>query len=370
MTILFFILILIALILVHEFGHFIVAKLFGIRVDEFGIFFPPRIGAVKFGETEYSINWLPFGGFVKIFGENPPEGIEDVANEAHDPRAFHNKNRFVQAMVLVAGICCNLLFAWLVLSVGYMVGLPTSLDHNGYGVVRDAQAIIINVIPNSPADKAGLLAGDTIEKVQTGTVVEPANSTADETQKFIAVHADESVVITVLRDGQEKTFLARAADGFVNGRKVIGIEMDDVGVLQLPPHLALLQGAMLGWDITQSTATGLASFFKQIVTGTANFAQVSGPIGITAFGAAALKQGFAAGAVLTALISINLAIVNLIPIPGLDGGRLFITIIEGIIRRPINPKIVNAATFAGFALLILLMLVVSLHDITRLTHPS
>ncbi|MDE1925208.1 MAG: site-2 protease family protein [Patescibacteria group bacterium] len=363
MTIVYFILILVVLILVHEFGHFIAAKAFGIRVDEFGIFFPPRIAAIKKGETEYSINWLPFGGFVKIFGENAGEGLDD-------PRSFAHKNRWVQATVLVAGIVFNLLFAWLVLSAGYMVGLPTPVDHQGFGTVTDAQATVVDVLPGSPADKAGLLAGDTIETVQTATVVEASNATANDVQQFIAAHADESVVLTVLRDGSEKTFLAKPAEGVVAGRKAVGIELDDVGTLRLPPQLAVLQGAVLGWDITQSTAVGLATFFKQLVTGTANFSQVSGPIGITAFGAAALKAGFAEGAVLTALISVNLALINIIPIPGLDGGRLFITAIEGIIRRPISPKIVNGLTLAGFAFLILLMLVVSYHDIARLTHPS
>jgi regulator of sigma E protease len=247
-----------------------------------------------------------------------------------------------------------------------MIGLPTSVDHQGFGAVTNAQATIIDVLPGSPADKAGLMAGDTIENVQTGTAALPAGANADAVQQFISSHSDESDVITVLRDGSEKTFLAKPADGVVTGRKAIGIELDDVGTLKLPPQLAVVEGAMLGWDITESTAQGLGSFFKQLFTGTANFSQVSGPIGITAFGAAALKAGFAEGAVLTALISINLALINIIPIPGLDGGRLFITAIEGVIRRPISPRIVNGLTLAGFALIILLMIVVSYHDIAKL----
>ena len=355
----FFILILVVLILVHEFGHFIVAKAFGIRVDEFGIFFPPRIAALKAGETEYSINWLPFGGFVKIFGENYDEG-------AGNPRSFINKSRWVQAAVIVAGIVFNLLFAWLLLSAGYMVGLPTSVNHEGYGVVSDAQVTVVDVLTNSPADMAGLMPGDVIEKVQTATAVEPQGEDAEQTQQFISSHQDESVILTVMRNGVQKIFLAKPADGVVPGRKAIGVEFDDVGVLRLSPPIAFLQGGLLGWDITRSTATGLVQFFEQIFTGTANFSDVAGPIGITAFGAAALKQGFAAGVVLTALISINLALINIIPIPGLDGGRLLIIAVEGITRRPVSVRVVNILTLAGFALLILLMLVVSYHDIAKL----
>lgn len=359
MTILLFILILVVLILVHEFGHFIVAKAFGIRVDEFGIFFPPRIAAVKRGETEYSLNWLPFGGFVRIFGENYDEA-------SADNRSFANKSRWVQAAVVVAGILGNLIFAWLVLSIGYMAGLPTSVEHAGFGVVSNAKVMIVDVLPGSPAQVAGLEAGDTIESIQTGTTQEAGGADASATTGFITAHQDESVVITVERDGAQKTFLAKAVVGIVPDKKVIGVELDDVGILQLPPQLALLEGALLGWNITQSTATGLAAFVAQIFTGTANFAGVAGPIGITAFGAAAIKQGFAAAVVLTALISINLALLNVIPIPGLDGGRLLIIAIEGIRRKPISPALLTQLTLAGFALLIALMVVVSYHDIARL----
>lgn len=367
MFIVLFILILIVLIIAHEFGHFIVAKLFGIRVDEFGIFFPPRLFAFKKGETEYSFNSLPLGGFVRIFGENYDEG--------HGvPRSFVSKPRYIQAAVLLAGIAFNLIFAWLVLSAGYMVGLPTPVDHVGFGQVTNVEVLVTGVLPGSPADKAGLMAGDAIETVQTATdmlavpttATPPANSEADAVTTFITSHADDSVILTVDRAGQQKVFLARAADGVVAGRKAIGVELEDVGTLKLNPVVALGQGAVLGWNITESTGAGLLGFFKQIFTATANFSEVSGPIGITVYGAAAIKQGFAAAAVLTALISINLALINLVPIPGLDGGRLLILIIEAIIRRPVNPNIVMKLTLTGLALLILLMLVVSYHDIVKL----
>jgi regulator of sigma E protease len=365
MFILFFILILVVLIIVHEFGHFSVAKLFKIKVAEFGIFFPPRLFAKKYGETEYSFNSLPLGGFVRIFGENYDEGH-------NDPCSFISKPRYIQAAVILAGIVFNLVFAWLVLSVGYMAGLPTTVDHQGFGQVTNVEVLVTGVLPNSPAGKAGMLAGDSIEKVETGhqESLDPRVLNTDQqataVTNFITAHTDESIGITAKRDGQEKLFVVHAADGVVLGRKVIGVELEDVGTLKLNPVVALGQGAILAWDITENTGIGLLSFFKHVFTATANFNEVSGPIGITVYGAAALKQGFAAAAVLTALISINLALINLVPIPGLDGGRLLIIIIEAIIRRPVSPNIVMKFTLAGFALLITLMLVVSYHDIAKL----
>ena len=359
MTLLLFILILVVLILVHEFGHFIVAKLFGIRVDEFGIFFPPRVTAVTRGETTYSLNWLPFGGFVRIFGESAGEG-------GADSRSFANQPRLVQAAVVVAGIACNLLFAWLVLGGGYLVGLPTSVEHRGFGTVIDAKVMVVNVLPGSPAEKAGLAAGDIIESVETGGAQETQDADAAATTEFISAHQEESLILMVDRDGVQQTFLAKAAADIVPDKKVIGVELDDVGILRLPPHLALIQGAILGWDITRTTASGLMAFFVQLFTGTANLAGVAGPIGITAFGAAAIKQGVAAAIVLTALISINLALINIIPIPGLDGGRLLIIAVEALRGRPLSPGLLTKLTMAGFALLIALMVIVSYHDIARL----
>ncbi len=359
MSFVIFILILVALILVHELGHFVVAKLSKIRVEEFGIFFPPRLFSFKKGETEYSFNSLPFGGFVRIFGENHNE-------HADDPRSFASKPRYKQAAVVVAGIVMNLLFAWMALSVGYMVGLPSSSQSGRAGELQDVKTTIVSVVDESPADKAGVMPEDVVKLVGTGAVAPQTLATADEVQAFIAAHSEESIILTVIRDGAEQTFIARPAEGVVEGRKALGVQLGDVGILQLPPHLALVEGARLTYDMTIGTAQGLAAFFSQIVRGVADFGSVAGPIGIVNIGAGAVTDGFAAAILLTAVISINLAIINLLPIPGLDGGRLLIIAIEAVIRRPVSPKITTVLTLAGFGLLILLMVVVSYHDIVRL----
>lgn len=359
MSLVFFILILVVLILVHEFGHFVVAKLFGVRVDEFGIGFPPRLLMVSVGETLYSLNLLLFGGFVKIFGENQKEG-------KGDPRALSSKLRSVQAAVLVAGVLFNLLFAWLVFSAGYVVGLPTSASYEGLGQVREVYPTIVGVLSDSPAAAVGLLPKDRIVALETGTTPRSEVTTANFAREFIGIHQDESVVLTVLRNGEEKVFLARAKEGILPERKVIGIELDDVGILQLPLPEALVEGFALTVRTTGAVAVGLSSFFADLVRGLAQWGDVAGPIGIANIGSRAVGEGFVPIVLLTALISINLALINLVPIPGLDGGRLLIIAIEALLRREIPERLILGLTVAGLALLITLMLFISYHDVVRL----
>lgn len=369
MSVLLVIGILLVLVLVHELGHFSVAKLFGVRVDQFNIGFPPRLLSIRRGETLYSLNLLLVGGYVQIHGENPDDSGAGSGQEP-DPRALSSKPRWVQALVMVAGIVFNLVFAWLLLSAGYMAGLPTTVEHEGVGQVRDPHPMVTTVLPLSPADKAGLVPGDTVVALETGTAKFDAyGATASSTHDFITAHADESLVVTVRRGGNEQTFLARAQGGFVPGhpeQKVIGITLDDVGVLRLPPHLALYQGGVLAKDVIVTTAEGIGGFLYNIVRGAPDFSQVAGPVGLVSVGGLALKEGVPQVLALVAAISIALGLFNLVPVPGLDGGRLFILLVESIARRPVPPRVVLTLTVAGFAALVLLMLAVSYHDITKL----
>lgn len=359
MSLIIFILLLTLLIVVHELGHFSVAKLFNIKVEEFGVGFPPRLLKITKGETTYSLNLLFFGGFVKIFGENHNEAA------AH-PRSFAAKPRLVQAAVVVAGIVMNILFAWLALSVGFMVGTQASTDYAGPGVVENPQVLVVALLPDSPAAKSGVLANDVVVHVATGVAAGPEQVDADQVRAFIAAHQDESIILTLKRQGEEKTFILRAEGGLIDGRKAVGVQLDNVGTLKLSVPQSFVEGAKRTYEITVSTAEGLGLFFYQIAFGKADFGSVAGPIGIAGIGAKAVASGFSAAVMLVALISINLAVINVLPIPGLDGGRLLIIAIEGIIRRPVPERLSLVLTLVGFGLLILLMIVVSYHDIARL----
>jgi regulator of sigma E protease len=363
MSFIIFIAILVALVWVHELGHFSVAKLFGIRVDEFAIGFPPRLLTVKWGETRYSFNLILVGGYVSIHGEND--------SKAEDPRSFAAKPRPVQAAVVVAGIISNVLFAWLILSAGYMAGLPSAIEHDGVGDVTNARPTIISVLPGSPAQKAGIEANDIVLSVETAREKRDLRTLNTDRQAvgvhdFLTTHQDDSIGLVVERRGEEKDFIVRAAEGLVDGRKVLGVQLEDMGVLRLPPHLALVQGAVVAKNILVEEAKALSGFFKNIFVGQADFAEVSGPIGIVNVGSQMVNQGWATIIFITALISINLALINVLPVPGLDGGRLLFIVIESIIRRPISPRLATGLTIAGFALVITLMVVISAHDIAKL----
>ena len=361
MSIILFIIILCILILAHEFGHFIAAKKSGVRVDEFGIGFPPRLFSKKIGETVYSINLFPVGGFVKIFGENPDdESIKGADSE----RSLFHKSKLVQAWVISAGIIFNFLLAWLLISAGFMIGMPYSVDGSAYGKkVQNPSLTITQVLPKSPAEIAGLKSGDVIVSLSAGDLKLEHPEVAP-TQKFIADHDELLLVYT--REDKTATTLVRPSDGVVDDRRVIGVSLDMVGVLRLPVYDALSVGLTTTFSLTEATVVGLTHFFKNIFTGHADLSEVSGPVGIVGIVNDASTLGFMHLISLTALISINLAVINILPFPALDGGRLLFILIESITRSRIKPEFVNATNGIGFLLLIALMVFVTFNDVMKL----
>ena len=367
MSILIFIFSLAILILVHEFGHFIVAKKSGIRVDEFGLGFPPKLWSKKWGGTLYTLNALPFGGFVKIFGEDAHLPMSDIGQN-EKAVSFQYKPKWIQALVLVSGVMMNVIFAWFLISLGFMIGLPTPVEHDGFGAVTDAYVIVVDVLPLSPAEKAGLQMGDKILSVKSESdVLQGPDLTKANAQQFIRESKSKTIDITYSRGkASPATITIEPNADIVPNGQAIGIAMDDIGILKLPAHLAFIEGARTTGFLIKATAFGLGTFFGNAITLHADFSQVSGPIGIASVVGEATSLGFVYLLSLVALISINLAIINLLPFPALDGGRLLFVLIEAIIRQPIPTKIVQWTNMVGFAVLILLMIVVTGHDILKL----
>ncbi|MDP1689626.1 MAG: M50 family metallopeptidase [bacterium] len=362
MSVLIFIVVIVALIVVHEFGHFVVAKWSGMRVDEFGLGYPPRALLMgKIGETEYTLNWLPFGGFVKIFGED---------GEGGDPRAFSKRPRILQALVLVAGITMNLLFAYVLITGALIAGTPRALSQGELATARDTQLMVANVLPGSPAALAGIVPGDAILSAEDGhyafSGVDPSAFT-----KFVADGGGNATIALSIRhaSNKEETIFARPEKGLSvsdPSRAVLGVEVATVGVVPLSLGAAVTEGAKLTWSATKLTAVGLWHFFYGVFTLTADLSQVAGPVGIAGAVGTASMQGFGDLFSIMAIISINLALINLIPIPALDGGRLLFVIIESIIRRPIKARVAQTMNAVGFIFLILLMVVVTAHDIFKI----
>ncbi len=347
MTAILFLLVLAVLIFVHELGHFLVARACGIRVDEFALGFGTKLWSMKRGETVYTLRLIPFGGYVKIFGENPDE---DSMNGSDKSRSLVNKPKWQQVLVLVAGVSFNFIFAWILIASAFMMGVPASTDsYPQYADrMKDTNIIIGYVEAGSPADKVGFKAGDTI----TGF------TTVENVQKAIAESKDKGIIIN------GKTIVAK--EGIVEGKYAIGISMDKVATLRLPIHLAIYEGMRFTVHIIKSTATGIYDMVAGIFKGTSRLSSVTGPIGIAGLVGDAAHLGFAYLLMFTALISVNLGVLNLVPFPALDGGRIFFVIIESIIRRPIKPVIANTVNTVGFGLLILLMIVVTYKDIAKL----
>ena len=361
MNILIFLVILLVLVVSHEFGHFIVAKKFGIRVDEFSFGFPPTLFKKTKGETTYKFNLLPFGGYVKIFGENP---TDEAINGPDKNRSFINKPKYVQAAVLFAGVVMNFLVAWLLLSVGLMTGLPSSAGQVPSGhSLKNESLIVTSIVPNSPAEKAGLAIGDKITLLSSkGHMTETPSP--ESVRYFIRQYGTEPISLSYIRGGeaQKVSILPETKDG----TSMIGVSMDVIGSLKLPIHKAILGGFKLSWHYTVATAQGFYTLIHDAILGKADFSTITGPIGIVGTVGDAASFGFVYLLSFTALISINLAVINLIPFPALDGGRLLFLLIEKIKGSRIKPEIAGIANIVGFGLLMILMLVITYHDIVRL----
>jgi len=362
MSIILFFLVLFLLVIVHEFGHFIIAKWAGIRVDEFAFGFPPRIGSIKRGETRYSFNALPLGGYVKIYGENANE----VSDDADKKRSFTAQNRFVQASVIVAGVVFNLALAWVLISVTLMMGISARDNEKG-APIENARLMITAVREGAPAEVAGLKSGDILLSIGNEiTSVDVLNP--DTVSEFISPRKDEQITFTILREEEKMSIAVTPVEGIVEDRAAVGISMDMVGILQLPPHLAFIEGAKRTYYFTTVTAVGLWDFLSNAIVGKSDFSQVTGPVGIVNAVGEAADVGFVNLLLFTAIISINLAIINIIPFPALDGGRLLFIIIETVIRRPIGVTVTNLLNVVGFALLMLLMVLVTWSDVSKLLN--
>lgn len=360
MTVLLVIAILVFLIVVHELGHFVAAKLFRIRVDEFGIGYPPRaLSFGKWGETEYTLNWLPFGGFVKLYGEDGP---------ARGVRSLSGSSKMTQAIVLVAGVAMNALAAWLLFSLALSLGMPRAIYTNdiaGNGI----HLIINSIVPGSPADAAGLKAGDEMLAISAPDTKQTAALSPEDVVEFMKSRGGKEVSITYLRAGQTYETQLSPAHGVLQeaaARPATGIGLVLVSEEVLSWGGAFKEGFTYTLRAFKTVAVGLYNLIADALTGRGSLEGVVGPVGLTTVVGDAARHGIGNVLGLAAFISVNLALINLIPVPALDGGRLAIIIAEAIRRRPVPMIALSLLNVSGFAVVILLMIAVTYNDIARL----
>lgn len=353
-TVLTFIVVIALLIFVHEFGHFFAAKRHGVRVDEFGFGFPPRIAGIKRGDTLYSLNWVPLGGFVRIKGES--------GDAAHDPDSFSGKGVGTRAIILTAGVVMNLVLAWALLSFGYMIGLPqVSEDLSGLARVRDERFQVMQVLPESPAATAGLEQGDAVVAVD-GTAV----ASVDRFREYTGTHLGTPIVMTVDRKGELQTFEVTPAQLEGLPQPGIGIALVTTGVVSYPVWYAPVQGLYATYGLTTQILSAFGGLIYDLFATRQVNVEFSGPLGIAVITGEVAALGFRHLLQFTALLSINLAVINILPIPALDGGRFAFLLVEWARRgKAVNRRIEMTAHNIGFSLLILLIVVITYRDFVR-----
>ena len=352
--------ILVLLIVTHEFGHFITAKIFGVRVDEFGIGYPPRAFLLlKWGGTEYTLNWIPFGGFVKLFGEDA---------ETHGQGSFIEAKRWQQAIILVAGVAMNALVAWLLFSTALHVGIPRVID-SSLTPDPSASLMISDVVAGSPAAAAGISAGDTITNITDSNGVTLSPLTPAAVSDFIKVRGGKAISIGYVHNKVADTALVIPANAVIPGASAtpaLGVGLVEVSSVSLAWPSALAQGFTNTGNAFLTVAQSLWQLIAGASKGMADLQDVVGPVGLVGVVSGAAQNGAGSVLALAGFIAVNLAIINLIPIPALDGGRLVIVALEAVTRRSAPKLVIQLLNIVGIALIIILMVTVTYHDIARL----
>ena len=350
------------LILGHEAGHFFAAKAFGLKVDEFGFGFPPRITAWKKGETEYSLNWLPFGGFVKIAGERGEfemydvdgskgkeaafigrQMLSDKASIANYERFLHAQPAWKKSIIMLAGVFMNFVLGWIFLSIVLMIGAPQAL------VITDVQA-------NSPAAAAGVMANDIVKGFTD------SQSFID----YVNAHKGEPTPIAVVRNDKEVDFTITPRVNPGPDEGALGVALDETGTAREGFFASLRDGFLDAAILVWITAQAFWQLISQLFVHASLLPGVVGPVGIFGLAEETGHIGLIYLFQLLGIISINLSVVNLIPFPALDGGRFVMVIIEKIKGSPLSPKIEAWVNGLGFAFLILLMVLLTVRDVGNL----
>lgn len=338
------------LVLVHELGHFLAARRAGVKVEEFGFGFPPRILGKKIGETLFSINAIPIGGFVRLHGEDGQ--VKEEQN-----RAFYYKSRLSRTSVIVAGVVMNLLLAIVAFSaLSWYFGIPQ----------ETGQVQISGILKNSPAEEVGLQEEDIVLSVDGKTI-----STTESFIEYVNQKKGKEVVLSIKRQEQELAVTVVPRKDPPEGEGALGVAVSSSKFVHPPliqrPYLALKEGINQMFYWLNMTVGALVGIFQQASQGHAPEG-VTGPVGIFEIISNVRKEGIIPLVTLIGILSVNLGVLNIFPFPALDGGRLLFVIVESIFGRRVLPTFERYAHAAGMVILILLIILISIQDIGRIIN--
>lgn len=377
-TALIFIAVLSVLVFGHELGHFWTARRLGVKAEEFGFGFPPRaigfykdvsgkwrrlIGSKSVEDlpagqepagTIYSLNWLPIGGFVRIKGQD--------GDGKHETDSFASKALWKRAVILAAGVAMNIFLAAAFLSAGYMIGMPSSVEEAGRSArITKAEVVIIETFAGSPAEKAGLQPGDIISTIN-GEVVDSHESL----QALVAANRDQDTQFLIKSGETVKEVTIVPEMMTATGNAGIGVSVYSSGTVQYPFFNAIWEGIKMTGLMFWSIIIAFWGLIKGLFMGMGAEGQVAGPVGIATLTGQVASLGFAYLLQFMALLSLNLALINILPFPALDGGRLLFLLIEKFIGRPVRQSVEAIIHTVGFWILMLLIIFVTYKDIARL----
>lgn len=373
-TIIVFVLVLSLLVFVHEFGHFFSARRLGVKVEEFGFGFPPRIfayykntagkwkrvwGNKKIedqADTLYSINSILVGGFVKIKGE-------DGENKDNSD-SFSAKKIWQRAVILSSGVIMNIVLAAVLISIGLMIGFPQAIDREDLparAIISHSQVQIIEILADSPASGAGLLPSDVILGIE-GREVEKS----DDVSEIINQSSADTLLFSLNRSGQSLELMVKPEKASDSDRRMIGIALAETATVRYPWYLAIGEGFKMTGELLVAIVVAFYDLIKNLIVGGGAQVEVAGPIGIANLTGQMFRLGLIYLIQFMALLSLNLAVINILPFPALDGGRLLFLLFEKIKGRPLKPEIEAVFNNIGFMLLMVLIVWVTFKDIIKL----
>jgi regulator of sigma E protease len=368
LTIIVFVIILGLLIFVHEFGHFMSSRKLGVKVEEFGFGFPPRAFGIykskdgkwkkvignqeieKDQNTVYSLNWLPLGGFCKIKGEEG-EKIQDKDSFAIQPA-------WKRTIILSAGVFMNFVLAIILLTIGFKIGLPQTIEEGDSA--RDLKIQIAQVSKDSPAENSGLAIGDQIVSIEGEEFVE-----IEDVQEKIKSESGKEINFKIRRGNEDLDIKAIPREDPPEGEGALGIALAKTGIVSYPLLQSIWMGITTTFTIVVAILLAFYDIIHNLLVQKPISAEFAGPVGIAVLTGQVTRMGFVYILQFAAVLSINLGILNILPFPALDGGRILFLLIEKIRGKKISQKIENTIHTVGFFLLILLLVVVTFKDIFK-----